>query len=346
MIRYLSFFFLLAVVGCSDYDEVAFTVLLPDAGEDIIHFTDDSGTTINLDGSASSDVNNLGFTYSWEITTQPDGSSVALDGSSTATPSFTVAEGTSGRFIVSMTIARGDQKARDFINIDVDPQLAEVLLVNAIDAGQPATLRVPSIQLTSQPIAALEADITYHAIDLGLAADASGNVGIEIDYNGATISEELSLRALTNSVIYLTGSVSSPELLVTTKIYTNNSQPMGFSGLDAINLADVSDMVLFIDATAFNFGILPLDILFTSLGLPQTFGPLNFKQNAEVLFPTSSIVPLPIWATVSEERISNDSAIELNSSGDGQFGTFILFPDASSPLGHKLTFLNNSALLP
>ncbi|MEM8939001.1 MAG: hypothetical protein AAGC64_06625 [Bacteroidota bacterium] len=339
----VSVFFLLF---CSDFDEVEFTVLQPDAGEDFLFFTSESGTQIPLDGSASTDVNDLGFTYSWEIATSPEGTSPSIQNADSATPTIMIDEGTSGRITVSMIIARGDQQARDFVNIDVNPQIANVLLVNGIDSDESANLKIPSASIIGNEVTALSVDNIYYDINLSQSADANGNVLIEVDFNGATLLATQAMQALQSYTIYLVGSLETPELLIVAKRYNQNTIQPGLVGLDATNLSSsVSGMVLFIDATAVGFTILPADVLFGSLGVTEALGSLDFKDNAELLFPTASIFPIPIWATVDGERVSNDVNITLNNTDDGQFGTFILYKDASAEFGNTLTFINNSALL-
>ncbi|MEM1406473.1 MAG: hypothetical protein AAGG59_06845 [Bacteroidota bacterium] len=343
----LAIISIFTVFSCSDFDEVEFTVLQPNAGEDFIFFTEESGTEIPLDGSASSDVNNLGFTYSWEITASPEGSSPSIQASTSATPTIVVDEGTSGRITVSMIIARGDQEARDFVNIDINPQLANILLINGIDSDQSAVLRIPSANITGNSVASLSSDNTYYEINLNQSTDVDGNVAIEVDFNGSTLSATQTMQALQSFTVYLVGTLEAPELLIVSKKYNQNTIPPNLVGLDAINLSsEVSGMVLFIDATAVGFTVLPVDVLFGSLGVTEALGELDFKDNAELLFPTASILPLPIWATVNGVRVSNDVNITLNNAAAGQFGTFVLYGQASAEFGNTLKFIENSALLP
>ncbi|MCG8306524.1 MAG: hypothetical protein MI975_03975 [Cytophagales bacterium] len=343
----LVIFSILLTFGCSDFKDVEYTVLLPDAGEDMVFFTEGSGTTISLDGSSSSDVNNLGFTYLWEIVESPEGSQIALEGATTATPKVTVEESLSGRITLSMIITRGKQRARDMVNVDVNPQLADILLVNGIDSDNSAILSIPSANITGNAVPGLSADDTYYSLNLIQSADGDGNVKLDVEFNGSTLSLTQNMTALESYTLYLVGTPDAPELIIVPKRYNQNTIPPNLVGLDAINLSSgVEDVILLIDATAFGFGILPVDILFGSLGVEESFGALDYKGNAEILFPTGTIVPLPIWATAGGERISNDVAITLNNKDNGQFGTFILFPYASSELGNRLVFLDNSDLLP
>lgn len=334
-------------ISCSDYDEQDFTVLLPNAGEDQVVFTEESGNSVPLDGSESTDVNGLGFEYRWEIASQPEGVSASIEGSDTKNPTLVLSEGVSGRFEISLIIFRGDQLARDFVNIDVNPVFAELLFVNAIDSGQGASLNIPAVGIAGEEVAALSADATYYDIDLNIAANNDGEVELSVDYDGNTLQLTETLSALGSYTLYLVGTADNPELLLITKTRNQNTIPPNLVGLDFVNLApETENVVLFIDASAFGYGILPIDTLFNGLGLPESFGALNFKQSSELFYPAANIFPVPIWATINGQRVSNDSAIQLPTGQEGNFGSFLLFPDSSAEHGHTLSFINNSELLP
>lgn len=334
-------------ISCSDFDEQSFTVLLPDAGNDFIFFTEESGTMIELNGSSSSDVNGLGFEYQWSVTVFPEGFEPVLSEANTPTPSLNIDEATSGRITLSLIISRGDQQARDFVNIDVNPRVATVLLVNAIEGQEAARIQIPSANIEGDEVAPLSADNTYHRIVLDETADAQGNVTLNVLYNDSTLTVSNPLEALSSYTLYLVGSESNPELIFDQKRYNENTTLPGQAGLGATNLSStVDDMVLFIDASSFALGIRPVDAIFSGQGVPEQIGPLNFGQSADILVPLALIFPLPIWATVNGERVSNDSGIALNRDDANQFGTFVLFEDSSSAFGNTLVFINNSALLP
>ena len=335
------------IFSCSDFDEQEFTVLLPDAGEDIIFFTEESGTTVNLNGSESSDVNELGFEYAWEITDFPTDFEPLLENANTARPTLTVDNATTGRITLSLIISRGDQRARDFINIDVNPLIASVLFIHAIEGSQPATMSIPSTGIVSDEVTPLNTDATYHSVNLGEAADQNGNVTLNVDYNNTALSTSGSLRALGFYTLYLAGSEENPELILIEKTLNPNTIPPTLVGLAAANMAaGVDNVVLFIDATSIASDIISLDLLFESQGAPGRFGILNFGEKGEVLFPANALLPLPIWATVNGERISNNATITLNNTTSGQFGSFILFKDSDAEFGNTLRFVNNGDLLP
>lgn len=344
---YLILTSFLVIIGCSDFDEKEFTVLLPNAGEDQVIFTEESGTTIQLNAGESTDVNGLGFDISWELDSSPEGSSVTLSDSSSLTPTFEVTNETAGRFVWRLILSRGDQITQDLTRVDVNPANAQVLLVNAVDGPNTAALNVAAVELAGEPVNAGSVDTTYYNIDLNVAQGAEGTVALAVAYGDQTLTLDAELAALRSYTLYVIGEASAPELLLLEKVLNQNTLPPTFVGLDAIALSPgVDNVQLFIDARGAGFDILPLDELFIGLGLPDSFGVLDFQVNKEIVFPFQSIIPLPIWATVNEQRISNDAVIGLPNGVDGNFGTFILVPDAGSQFGNTLLFINNSDLLP
>ena len=334
-------------LSCSDFDEQAFTVILPDAGEDQVVFTEVSGTTIQLNASASTDVNDLGFDVEWQLDDSPEGSSVTLNDPNSLTPSFEVTNETAGRFVWRLILSRGDQITQDITRVDVNSANAQILLVNAVDGGDTASLVVEVVELQGEPVSPGSADTTYYNVDLNIAQGTDNTVALSVDVGSQTLSLDAELQALRSYTLYVVGDASAPELLLVEKVLNQNTIPQTFVALDATVLnPDVTGMQFFIDATSIGFGVLPLDNLFIGLGLPDSFGILSYQENKEILFPFQSVLPLPIWATVNNERISNDTVIGLPNGVDGNFGTFILFPDSNAQFGNTLIFLNNSELLP
>ncbi|MEM8928645.1 MAG: hypothetical protein AAGC45_10610 [Bacteroidota bacterium] len=344
---YAIYALLFLSASCSDFDEQDFTVLLPDAGEDQVVFTEVSGTTIQLDAAASSDVNGLGFNVMWELEESPEGIDVALDDPTSLSPTFQVTNETAGRFVWRLILTRGDQISQDVTRVDVNPANAQLLLVNAVDGLDSASLNVPAVELNGEPVAALSTDTTYYNVDLNIAQGSDGTVAIEVPYGDQTLALDANLEALRSYTLYVVGNSETPELLLVEKTLNQNTLPPTFIGLDAIMLSPgVDNVQLFIDATSIAFGVLPLDNLFIGLGLPDSFGILSYQENKEIIFPFTSVIPLPIWATVNGQRISNDAVIGLPNGVEGNFGTFVLFPDSNAEFGNTLTFINNSELLP
>jgi len=344
---YATLGLLFALSACSDFDEQDFTVLLPDAGVDQVIFTEDTGTTIQLNASASTDVNGLGFDVQWQLEDATDGSAVTLNDPNSLTPTFEVTNETAGRFVWRLILTRGEQITQDVTRVDVNPANAQILLFNAIDGADTASLNVASVEIEGNEVASGLADDTYYNIDLNIAENNNGLVDIEVLYGNQTLTLEAELETLNVYTLYVVGDVASPELILVRKNLNQNTLPEVFVGLDAVILSpELENVQFFIDASTIGFGILPLDNLIAGLGFPDIFGPLSYTENKEIPFPFQSIIPLPIWATVNGQRVSNNAFIGLPDGVPGNFGSFILVSDATAEYGNTLTFVNNSELLP
>lgn len=82
--------------------ETANSVPIANAGPDQNVVTN---SLVLLDGSASSDADNDGLTYSWEITSKPEGSTAALDDNSSPNPSFTA--DFDGEYLIDLIVNDG-----------------------------------------------------------------------------------------------------------------------------------------------------------------------------------------------------------------------------------------------
>ena len=82
--------------------ETANSVPIANAGPDQNVVTN---SLVLLDGSASSDADNDGLTYSWEITSKPEGSAAALDDNSSPNPSFTA--DFDGEYLIDLIVNDG-----------------------------------------------------------------------------------------------------------------------------------------------------------------------------------------------------------------------------------------------
>ena len=82
--------------------ETANSVPIANAGPDQNVVTN---SLVLLDGSASSDADNDGLNYSWEITSKPEGSTAALDDNSSPNPSFTA--DFDGEYLIDLIVNDG-----------------------------------------------------------------------------------------------------------------------------------------------------------------------------------------------------------------------------------------------
>jgi hypothetical protein len=336
------------LTACSNFDEQAFTVLLPNAGQDQVVFTEDTGTTIQLNATQSSDVNNLGFEYRWTIISTPENFPINLSNANDGKPNFEVKNDVSGRYEFLVEINRGDQIAKDFVNVDINPAFAQILFVNAVDDAETATLKIPSVNHIGVSVASKNTDASYLNIDTNVSKQTDGTTVLEVLYNGQTLTANKNLEALKSYTLYLVGTKENPELFLVEKLNNQNSIGFGLVSIAYINLAQTDNTTLYIDVTSVNLAPFPIpfDLLLSTLGIPGSLGVLSYKENGELFFPSRQVLPLPIFSAANGIKISNETVISLPTGVDANFGTFILFPDASATDGHTLKFINNSSLLP
>ncbi|WP_152426546.1 PKD domain-containing protein [Cesiribacter andamanensis] len=107
---YALLFALAFMLGCKDDEGTPQPAgqLMAKAGPDQSVQT---GQTVTLDGSASSDSHNLPFSYRWAFSSQPAGSTASLQNATTATPSFV--PDIPGAFELELTIANAHGESRD-----------------------------------------------------------------------------------------------------------------------------------------------------------------------------------------------------------------------------------------
>lgn len=134
--------------------ETANSVPVADAGPDQNVATN---SIVSLNGSASSDADNEGLSYQWEIQTKPEGSAAQLDDATAATPSF-IAD-VDGTYVVSLTVNDG--------KVDSSPD----------------NLSVVSTTVNSAPVANAGAD---QRVPLGAQVNLDG--GASSDANGDTLT--------------------------------------------------------------------------------------------------------------------------------------------------------------
>jgi len=96
------------IFSCDDTDntddmEGANTAPTADAGDDI---TITLGETVNLDGGNSSDADNDPLSYSWELTSQPSGSSVSINNNENVQVQFT--PDVAGSYTATLTVSDDD----------------------------------------------------------------------------------------------------------------------------------------------------------------------------------------------------------------------------------------------
>lgn len=95
------------------------------------------GEVVQLDGTASSDNDNDTLTYTWSLTSVPEGSAATLTNQTTATPTFT--PDLIGEYVAEVEVYDGDWATSDSVTVVVLPTEAvpadnvDVLVIHSID---------------------------------------------------------------------------------------------------------------------------------------------------------------------------------------------------------------------
>ena len=191
-----------------------------DAGADQTAFF---GDTVTLNGSASSDVDGDGLTYSWSFTSRPTGSTAALSDPTAVKPTFAID-------------VWGDYEAQLIVNdgtVDSDPATVTISTINSV------------------PVANAGAD---QAVFFGETVTLDGSASTDVDGDMLTYSWSFTSRPASSTTI-LTGSTtvkptfdidvsgeyvvqlivndgtvdSAPDIVT---ISTNNTAPVADAGAD------------------------------------------------------------------------------------------------------------------
>lgn len=125
----LCYLFSLGFISCTDDENPGVVENNPpiaNAGPDL---TGTTGSTVTLDGSGSSDVDEDPLTYSWEITTAPAGSAATITSADAATASFTPEVG--GTYNILLTVSDGELSDTDEAVVTVEGDPAETVEVSS-----------------------------------------------------------------------------------------------------------------------------------------------------------------------------------------------------------------------
>jgi len=189
-----------------------------------------TGSTVTLNGSASSDANGDALTYAWTLTGRPTGSAAALTGATGAMPTF-VAD-VAGTYVVSLVVNDGR--------------------VNSTAATVTVQAAMPSIQLYSVSTGLLGGSETLQSLPYANVAKISSSStcvggGCPTDYtvdtfrpvasgSSYTISNLSAVNQTTGSTILPSFSGISSNLVITAGASVTFRLKSAFTGNSSVNL--------------------------------------------------------------------------------------------------------------
>ncbi len=193
------------VVSCKEDDPRAdVNPLTAKAGTDIEATV---GSTVTLDGSASSNAEGESFAYSWNIKTKPTNSQASLNGSNTPNPELVPDK--TGYYVIELVISKDHWTSKDEVTVSVSDE-SELVIKISEDITSDLVLEdiftddwTKIDYLVTKPIK-LYARLTINPkVKVAFAEDAS----LTIEGSGTFISEGGEQE---EDRIYLVGSTSNP----------------------------------------------------------------------------------------------------------------------------------------
>lgn len=177
---------MLVLVGCGDDDSgpAPSGALTADAGADQLVSV---GDEVVLDGSGSADSEGDAFTFQWQITASPTGSTVTLNNPTTATPTFT--PDVAGTYTVELAISNEKGQNTDEVIISAEEAIApeeiggthsvDLTLVNRVtNPDKPDYIASSNVNIKADLI-----------IEPGVKIVYESNVALNIEGDGALLAE-------------------------------------------------------------------------------------------------------------------------------------------------------------
>ena len=205
-----------------------------------------SGSTVQLDGSASFDTDGRSLSYDWQFYARPPGSSATLTGADSATPSFVADQ--EGVYVVQLQVGNGERSSIRLNANTYDPSddwgFADyagndrVVITALVSASTPVVDAGPNQILTFTGATAIPLDgsgsyspsgavITYHWYLISMPVGSSASIDTPDDTEPDTAS--LLADVAGSYVVGLQGGVNIEHVVIT---LTENNQPTVMAGND------------------------------------------------------------------------------------------------------------------
>jgi len=253
------------------------------------------GSTVTLNGSASSDSDHAALTYSWSLLTLPQGSNAVLNGANTVSPNF-IAD-VAGMYVAQLIVNDGVQKST--------PQTVAITAA----ASTSLTLSPNPLNLTNLPGALM--------ITLGSPAGSNGQV-IALSVTDPTVV------TVPQTVTILPGALSAPATITPLKVGSVNVtvSTSGFrSYLETINVTEPA-ITLTLNSNTVGVGNSVTGTISLSSAAPSSgvTVALSLSQNGFVSLstPTVSITGGATFGTFTVQGgPSNGSPTTITASASG-----------------------------
>ena len=238
-----------------------------------------AGAGVNLDGTGSSDANNLPLAYTWSLISVPAGSTAALLGASTPTPFFNT--DIAGPYVVQLIVNDG--------------------LNNSVPATVLITATAPGIALTPNPLSVTGSSGTL-TVTLNAPAPAATTVSFS-GYDPTVISLPSSLTVAANT--------STAKATVTPLTAGSTNVTASANGFQSGTASVVVPAALSLSPKPFTINGRATQNLIITLSRPAPAGGLVVNLSAS----PATIVSLPATATIAANTTTATVAVTGQAAG-------------------------------
>lgn len=186
-----------------------------------------TNSLVVLDASGSSDANNDGLTYFWEITSKPEGSTATLDDDTSPNPSFTA--DLDGEYLIDLTVNDG------IVSSDSDTAVVTAATINSApvaDAGPDQTVNTGStVTLDGSLSSDSDGDLLIYAWSFTSVPDGSTSSLTDATSVSSTFVTDVDGTYVVGLIVN-DGEVDSERDSVSISSITANSRPTADAGSD------------------------------------------------------------------------------------------------------------------
>jgi hypothetical protein len=205
------------------------------------------GTTVQLNGTGSSDPEGSALAFSWVITAKPFASTATLSGADTATPSFDIDK--PGTYTIQLTVSDGQLSSTDTVTISTSnsmpvahagaDQSGAVTTVIHLDGSQSSDVDGNPLtyqwSLTSKPVSSTVTLSAPTTVNPTLTLDKPGTYTIQLIVNDGTVNSapaSMTISTTNSPPVANAGSDQSGTVGQTLTLDGNTSSDVGGDSLN------------------------------------------------------------------------------------------------------------------